>query len=88
MSRGGRRPDSADRRGDRIALVDGIGPCADAARSTIIELIAAMGVAESGGTKMACACVNAGKPTCAMCKEAKTNGLPVGIHACQWGTCS
>jgi hypothetical protein len=37
---------------------------------------------------MACACSNAGKPTCAWCKEAIQHGIPTSRHNCQYGNCS
>ena len=37
---------------------------------------------------MACACVKAGKETCAWCKEAIAHNMSVSKHKCQWGSCS
>ena len=37
---------------------------------------------------MACACVRAGKPKCAWCKEAENIPLPTSKHGCQSGSCS
>ncbi|MDQ8043321.1 MAG: hypothetical protein AAGC46_00875 [Solirubrobacteraceae bacterium] len=38
---------------------------------------------------MACACVKAGKPKCAWCKEAEVHKIPLSKHNCsQGGSCS
>ena len=43
---------------------------------------------EHRGGSMACACIKAGKPKCAWCKEAEAHGMATSRHNCQWGSCS